>query len=319
MRVGGWRDRDRCCCRAARSATLERGPLERRAGRARRGRHAAVERQPQRPHRPRVRVRGADRARHRPAADAGRADHRGALRRRRADPPPLRRVDAAGIAAAGDRARAASSSTSCGSALPLPRGASIRVRYGDAREVAERLPAGLQSAPRTSSSSTCSPARDDPGAGHDGRVLPPRRAPPERPGRPRRERRRRRRPAFARGQMATVSAVLPHLAVIAEAQTMKGRRFGNLVARRRPRRRGARLAAAARRGGAASGARGDGRGARGRHPRRSRRDGRDRPALPRPGPRHLQPLSGPRSAPPQTVRPPTSPVASSLPACSSAT
>ena len=29
--------------------------------------------------------------------------------------------------------------------------------------------------------------------------------------------------------MATISAVLPHVAVLAEAQVMKGRRFGNLV------------------------------------------------------------------------------------------
>ena len=34
---------------------------------------------------------------------------------------------------------------------------------------------------------------------------------------------------FARGQMATIASVLPHVAVVAEAQTMKGRRFGNLV------------------------------------------------------------------------------------------
>jgi hypothetical protein len=34
---------------------------------------------------------------------------------------------------------------------------------------------------------------------------------------------------FARRQMATVREVLPHVAVIAEAQVMKGRRFGNLV------------------------------------------------------------------------------------------
>ena len=34
---------------------------------------------------------------------------------------------------------------------------------------------------------------------------------------------------FARGQMATIASVLPHVAVIAEAQVMKGRRFGNLV------------------------------------------------------------------------------------------
>jgi spermidine synthase len=112
--------------------------------------------------------------------------------------------------------------------LPLQRGASIRVRYGDAREVGAKLPAGLQGA--------CDLVVVDVFAGAtipahvttvefyrlaaallnergvlvvnvaDGAGLP-----------------------FARGQMATLSAVLPHVAVLAEAQTMKGRRFGNLV------------------------------------------------------------------------------------------
>ena len=35
--------------------------------------------------------------------------------------------------------------------------------------------------------------------------------------------------AFARRQVATVSAVLEHVIVLAEVQTLKGRRFGNLV------------------------------------------------------------------------------------------
>jgi hypothetical protein len=35
--------------------------------------------------------------------------------------------------------------------------------------------------------------------------------------------------AFARGQLATVQAVLPHVAAIAEPQVLKGRRFGNVV------------------------------------------------------------------------------------------
>lgn len=35
--------------------------------------------------------------------------------------------------------------------------------------------------------------------------------------------------AFARRQVATVRAVLPHVVVLAEVQTLKGRRFGNLV------------------------------------------------------------------------------------------
>lgn len=112
--------------------------------------------------------------------------------------------------------------------LPLPRGASIRVRYGDAREMAGKLPAGLQGAcdlvvidvfagatipaPVTTVEFYTQAARLLNGRGvlavnvADGAGLP-----------------------FARGQMATISSVLPHVAVLAEAQVMKGRRFGNLV------------------------------------------------------------------------------------------
>jgi spermidine synthase len=112
--------------------------------------------------------------------------------------------------------------------LPLPRGASIRVRYGDAREMADKLPAGLQGAcdlvvvdvfagatipaPVTTVEFYRLAARllNDRGVlavnVADGAGLP-----------------------FARGQMATIAAVLPHVAVLAEAQVMKGRRFGNLV------------------------------------------------------------------------------------------
>jgi spermidine synthase len=112
--------------------------------------------------------------------------------------------------------------------LPLPRGASIRVRYGDAREMADKLPAGLQGAcdlvvvdvfagatipaPVTTVEFYRLAARllNDRGVlavnVADGAGLP-----------------------FARGQMATIASVLPHVAVLAEAQVMKGRRFGNLV------------------------------------------------------------------------------------------
>ena len=112
--------------------------------------------------------------------------------------------------------------------LPLPRGASIRVRYGDAREMADKLPAGLQGAsdlvvvdvfagstipaPVTTVEFYTLAARllNDRGVlavnVADGAGLP-----------------------FARGQMTTISSVLPHVAVLAEAQVMKGRRFGNLV------------------------------------------------------------------------------------------
>lgn len=112
--------------------------------------------------------------------------------------------------------------------LPLPKHASIRVRYGDARAVAERLPPGLvgsadlvvvdvfAGATIPAQCTTLEFYRlaagllNDHGAlvvnVADGAGL-----------------------RFARGQMATVRAVLPQTAVLAEAQVMKGRRFGNLV------------------------------------------------------------------------------------------
>lgn len=112
--------------------------------------------------------------------------------------------------------------------LPLPRGASIRIRYGDAREVAEKLPAGLQGAADLvvvdvfagatipAPVTTVEFYRLAAGLLNDRGVLAINVA--DGAGLP-----------FARGQMATVSSVLPHVAVVAEAQVMKGRRFGNLV------------------------------------------------------------------------------------------
>ncbi|QKJ18451.1 spermidine synthase [Microbacterium hominis] len=112
--------------------------------------------------------------------------------------------------------------------LPLPRGASIRTRIGDAREVLGRLPAGLRGTVDLLVSDVYSGAQTP---AHlttvefytacarllapegvllvnvaDGAGL-----------------------AFARRQVATVRAVLEHVIVLAEVQTLKGRRFGNLV------------------------------------------------------------------------------------------
>ncbi|GAA1469742.1 spermidine synthase [Microbacterium thalassium] len=112
--------------------------------------------------------------------------------------------------------------------LPLPRGASIRVRIGDARDVLSRLPAGLVGNVDLLVSDVYSGAQTP---AHlttlefytaaarmlapdgvllvnvaDGAGL-----------------------AFARRQVATVRAVLEHVIVLAEVQTLKGRRFGNLV------------------------------------------------------------------------------------------
>ncbi|MBW9095338.1 fused MFS/spermidine synthase [Microbacterium jejuense] len=112
--------------------------------------------------------------------------------------------------------------------LPLPRGAQIRVRIGDARETLGRLPAGLVGAADLVVSDVYSGAQTP---AHlttveffteaarflapdgvllvnvaDGAGL-----------------------AFARREVATVQAVLEHVIVLAEVQTLKGRRFGNLV------------------------------------------------------------------------------------------
>ncbi|QOC26480.1 fused MFS/spermidine synthase [Microbacterium hominis] len=112
--------------------------------------------------------------------------------------------------------------------LPLPRGAQIRVRIGDARDVAARLPAGLQGAADLVVSDVFAGAQTP---AHlttveyfrilagllapdgvllvnvaDGAGL-----------------------AFARREVATVRAVLSEVIVLAEVQTLKGRRFGNLV------------------------------------------------------------------------------------------
>lgn len=112
--------------------------------------------------------------------------------------------------------------------LPLPRGAQLRVRIGDARAVASKLPAGLQGAADLVVSDVFAGAQTPahlttveyyrvlarllaPGGillvnVADGAGL-----------------------AFARRQVATVRAVLPETIVLAEVQTLKGRRFGNLV------------------------------------------------------------------------------------------
>lgn len=112
--------------------------------------------------------------------------------------------------------------------LPLQKDASIRIRYGDAREVLGKLPSGLlgsvdlvvidiYSGARTPAHVTTlefftevarllSPtgvivinAADGPGL------------------------------AFVRSEAATLRTVVPHVIAFAEAQVLKGRRFGNVV------------------------------------------------------------------------------------------
>jgi len=112
--------------------------------------------------------------------------------------------------------------------LPLPRGASIRVRYGDARATLAKLPAGLRGAADLLVVDVFGGARipahvtsvefyrecaaflspsgvllvnvaDGSGA------------------------------AFARGQGSTLSMAFPDVAVLAEPQVLRGRRFSNFV------------------------------------------------------------------------------------------
>lgn len=112
--------------------------------------------------------------------------------------------------------------------LPLPRDAQVRVRIGDARTVAAKLPAGLQGAADLVVSDVFAGAQTP---AHLTtveyyRVLAGLLAPDgvllvniaDGAGL-----------AFARRQVATVRAVLPEVVVLAEVQTLKGRRFGNLV------------------------------------------------------------------------------------------
>lgn len=112
--------------------------------------------------------------------------------------------------------------------LPWSKRASIRLRYGDAREVIGRLPAGLQKSVDLLVIDIFAGARTPAHVtsvefyrsavsllAPDGVVLvniadgPPL--------------------AFARGQAATLSSVVADTAALAEAQVLKGRRFGNVV------------------------------------------------------------------------------------------
>jgi hypothetical protein len=112
--------------------------------------------------------------------------------------------------------------------LPFPKGASIRVRYGDARETLGKLPGGLAGTVDLavvdvfggsripahvtsvefyrSVAELLSPTGIIAVNVADGAGL-----------------------AFARGQVATLQAVLPSVAAVADTGMLKGRRFGNVV------------------------------------------------------------------------------------------
>ena len=113
-------------------------------------------------------------------------------------------------------------------AAPLPKRASIRVRHGDARETLGKLPAGMSGAmdlvivdifagSRTPAhvSSTEFYELIVPLLASDGVVVV---NVADGTGQ-----------AFARGQAATLTELFPAVAVIAEPQVLKGRRFGNVI------------------------------------------------------------------------------------------
>lgn len=112
--------------------------------------------------------------------------------------------------------------------LPLPKGAAIRIRIGDARDGVARLPAAL--------SGSCDLVVSDVYSGAQtpahltsvefyrelSALLAPRGVllvnVADGPGL-----------VFARRQVATIAEVLPEVGVLADTQVLKGRRFGNLV------------------------------------------------------------------------------------------
>jgi spermidine synthase len=110
--------------------------------------------------------------------------------------------------------------------LPLPRGARVRVRAADARAGLEALPpasadvvvsdvfAGARTPAHLTSAEYAHQARRvlRPGGVYAANVAD---GPPLR---------------FARAQVATLRAVFAHVCLLAEPGTLKGRRFGNLVA-----------------------------------------------------------------------------------------
>ncbi len=112
--------------------------------------------------------------------------------------------------------------------LPLAKNSQIRIRYGDAREVMNKLPAGLKGSVDMMIVDVFSGARTP---AHVTSVEFYREVAEflkpsgvliinvaDGPGL-----------AFARSQAATVQAVLPHVVALADTQVLKGRRFGNVV------------------------------------------------------------------------------------------
>lgn len=112
--------------------------------------------------------------------------------------------------------------------LPLPRGAQVRIRHGDAREVLAKLPAGLHGAVDLAVVDIFSGARTPAHvtSAEFYRLVAPLLAPggilavnvADGSGL-----------AFARSQAATLAHVFAHVAIAADTSMLKGRRFGNVV------------------------------------------------------------------------------------------
>lgn len=112
--------------------------------------------------------------------------------------------------------------------LPLQRDANIRIRYGDAREVLGKLPAGLHGSVDLVVIDIYSGARTPAHVTtlefftEVSRLLCPTGVivinAADGPGL-----------AFVRSEAATLRTVVPHVIAFAEAQVLKGRRFGNVV------------------------------------------------------------------------------------------
>lgn len=112
--------------------------------------------------------------------------------------------------------------------LPLPRGAQVRVRHGDAREVLAKLPHGLDGAVDLVIVDIFSGARTPAHvtSAEFYQLLAPRLAPggivavnvADGAGL-----------AFARAQASTLAHVFEHVAIAADTSMLKGRRFGNVV------------------------------------------------------------------------------------------
>jgi spermidine synthase len=112
--------------------------------------------------------------------------------------------------------------------IPLPRDASIRIRYGDARAVLERLPAGLVGSADLLVVDIFSGARTPAHVTslefyvEAAKLLKPDGVIAvniaDGPGL-----------RFARSQVATLLSAVDDVAILAETQVLKGRRFGNVV------------------------------------------------------------------------------------------